>query len=409
MQIQRRALLVGIDHYERIEDLNWCVDDVFALRHVLEKHENREPNFSCHILLGPKPTQHPQLPEQCVNLSRLRSELETFFNFDGMVLFYFSGHGYQTEQGVYLVTQDGNPTLPGLSLKTLLKMANESPAQEVLLIIDSCFSGALGEPGTSQVQEMENFYLRPGVTLLAASQANQKAHELEGSGMFTHLVIAALKGGASDIRGHISAASIYGYVEQALGPWDQRPIYKSNARQLSPVRYVAPDIKDEDLRQLPALFPTPDHHFYLAPTYEVTHALANPEHVALFSLFKRYQVARILRPSITQDLYFAALNSRPVELTPLGQFYWRLAKSDLLGNAPAFQTSERKAMPEPESVAKLFHEAYERLAPHFGYETRDATRVPWSEVPPDNKHLMIAVAAEVLAMLYAPGETEPGP
>jgi hypothetical protein len=404
MQIQRRALLVGIDHYEMMEDLNWCVDDVFALRHVLEVHENREPNFSCRTLLGTGPSVNPQLPEQRVNLNRLRSELEELFDFDGMVLFYFSGHGYQTENSVYLVTQDGNPKLPGLSLKTLLKMANESRAQEVLLIIDSCFSGALGEPGTAEVQEMENFYLRSGVTLLAASQANQKAREMDGSGMFTHLVIAALKGGASDIRGHISAASIYGYVEQALGPWDQRPIYKSNARQLSPIRYVAPDIKDEDLRYLPSLFPTQDHHYSLDPTYEVTRSESNPEHIAIFSLFKRYQIARLLRPSVDQDLYFAALASRPVELTPLGQFYWQLAKSDLLGNAPTSQTTRRKAMPEPESVARLFHEAYERLAPQFGYETREETRVDWADVPSNNKHLMIAVAGEVLAMLYAPEE-----
>lgn len=61
-------------------------------------------------------------------------------------------------------------------------------------------------------------------------------------------------------------------------------------------------------------------------------------------------------------------------------------------------------MPDAESVAKLFHEAYERLAPAFGYETREATRVPWEQVPERNKHLMIAATAEVLAMLFSPEE-----
>ena len=61
-------------------------------------------------------------------------------------------------------------------------------------------------------------------------------------------------------------------------------------------------------------------------------------------------------------------------------------------------------MPDAESVAKLFHETYERLAPAFGYETRKRTRVLWEQVPERNKHLMIATVAEVLAMLFPPEE-----
>ena len=57
-------------------------------------------------------------------------------------------------------------------------------------------------------------------------------------------------------------------------------------------------------------------------------------------------------------------------------------------------------MPDAESIARLFHETYERLAPTFEYETREATRVSWEDVPEKNKRLMIAVTAEVLAMLF---------
>lgn len=53
-------------------------------------------------------------------------------------------------------------------------------------------------------------------------------------------------------------------------------------------------------------------------------------------------------------------------------------------------------VPTPESVAKAFHEAYERLAPQFGYETRPESAVPWEKVPERNKRLMIAVCAELL-------------
>lgn len=55
----------------------------------------------------------------------------------------------------------------------------------------------------------------------------------------------------------------------------------------------------------------------------------------------------------------------------------------------------------PEDVARYFHEAYERLAPSFGYETRKASAVPWADVPEPNRSLMVAVAGEVLATLDA--------
>lgn len=399
----RRALLVGINHYDYMQNLTWCVDDVLSMRQVLAFHANHDPNFDCHMLLSsgpiPEASNASSMPER-VTFNRLRVELQELFAFEDIVLFYFSGHGYATVNGVYLVTQDGNETLPGIALNDILKMANASPAREVLLIIDSCHSGGLGEP--AEHGEEANLYLRPGVTLLAAARADQQAIERNGRSQFTSLVIGALNGGASDVRGQVSATAIYAYVEQALGPWDQRPIYKSNAVQISPVRFCIPDILDDELRRLPQFFPQPDHLYFLDPSYEVTHTRALFEHIAIFKTFKHYQVARLLRPTFDEDLYFAALHSHPVELTPMGRFYWQLAKQNLLGGPPLSRFPRRSPVPDAESVAKLFHEAYERLAPAFGYDTREATRTSWEHVPEHNKRLMIAVTAEVLALLFPP-------
>lgn len=406
--MKRRALLVGINTYDYMQGLSCCREDALAMQRVLAFHEDHSPNFACRVLLGnPCPQAGseplPAVSHERVTFNSLRRALEELFAFDGMVLFYFSGHGYPGERGVFLVTQDGNESLPGISLHEVVRMANASPATEVVLMIDSCFSGALGE--AERVRDLTDFHLRPGITLLAASMAAQQARELSGHGVFTHLLLGALKGGASDIRGQISAASIYAYVEQALGPWDQRPIYKSNASQLSTIRSFTPDISDEELRCLPQFFPTPEHLFVLDPSYEVTRvAEATPAHIRIFKLFKRYQVARLLRPSRGEDLYFAALRSHSVELTPLGQFYWHLASGQLLGNSQQPGASRRQIMPDAEAIARLFHEAYERLAPAFGYETREETRVPWEEVPEHNRHLMIAAASEVLALLFPPSE-----
>jgi hypothetical protein len=51
----------------------------------------------------------------------------------------------------------------------------------------------------------------------------------------------------------------------------------------------------------------------------------------------------------------------------------------------------------PESLAREFHETYERLAPEHGYKTREESAVAWEDVPAANKNLMIAVCDHLLS------------
>lgn len=52
-----------------------------------------------------------------------------------------------------------------------------------------------------------------------------------------------------------------------------------------------------------------------------------------------------------------------------------------------------------EQMARTFHEVYERLAPEYGYKTREESAKPWDEVPEANRRLMIATCTEVLRIL----------
>ena len=49
-----------------------------------------------------------------------------------------------------------------------------------------------------------------------------------------------------------------------------------------------------------------------------------------------------------------------------------------------------------EVIAKKFHQTYEHLAPKYSYDTRKASKVPWEDVPENNKSLMIATVSELL-------------
>lgn len=55
----------------------------------------------------------------------------------------------------------------------------------------------------------------------------------------------------------------------------------------------------------------------------------------------------------------------------------------------------------PADLAELFHRTYERLAPDFGYKTREASAKPWADAPDQNKALMTAVSAHVMTIILA--------
>ena len=318
----RRALLIGIDKYDTFRPLNSCVADARRMEELLALNEDGSANYACNLLTSDD--------WQKITRGSMRIEWRNMFrDFSDEILFYFSGHGAPSQTGGYLATQDATAAEPGLPMSELIELANNSSAKEVLIILDCCYAGDMGEialshyPGASP-----HVQLRQGVTILGSSGRNQLSKELEaGHGVFTSLVIGALSGGGADARGRVSAASIYSYVEQALGPWDQRPIYKAYVSTLSAIRCCKPPVSDVLLRKILDLFPKPDSQHQMDPSYEFTHKSANPKNVEIFNIFKVYRNARLLRTVEGDDLYFAALDSHGVELTPLGKSYWELANN----------------------------------------------------------------------------------
>lgn len=315
----RRALMVGIDRYDNYptSSLKGCVNDAKRLAEILSRHYDGSPNFSCQRLISP--------PD---NVTRpiLRKNIEQLFQHDPEVaLFYFSGHGTVNNLGGYLVTQDARSYDEGVEMTNLLTYANKSKAREVVIIIDSCHSGAFGQlPAINN----EAAILREGVSVLTASRESQAAVEIGGEGLFTSLVCDALEGGAADIVGDVTVAAVYSYVDQALGPWDQRPLFKSHVSKLLKVRRADPVIQPNILRLLPTIFKSPTEEFQLDPSYEPTSQPQNEDHEKMFRYLQQYNRAGLVVPVGEQDMYYAAMNSKSCKLTPCGRFYWRVVTSN---------------------------------------------------------------------------------
>lgn len=322
--MSRKALLVGINRYEgdTFDDLECCVDDARAMAETLARHDDGAPNFRCELLVS---------EEQPVTERALRLAIRELFanaREDDDLLFYFSGHGLVADAEGALVTQDALDGDPGYPMSELLRVANRAGAGSVLIILDCCHAGAMGD--VYAAGEFNSITLSEGVTILSASTASQESRQGSQYSLFTGLVLDALRGGAANVRGLVTAAATYAYVEQALGPWQQRPLYKSFARTVNAVRRCKPAVSDEILRTLPGHFPLPDMDFQMDPSYERTDASAKPEHVAVFDTFKILRNAHLLTTEDGMDLYDVALQSRSAKLTPLGHLYWHLAKKGSL-------------------------------------------------------------------------------
>jgi hypothetical protein len=66
------------------------------------------------------------------------------------------------------------------------------------------------------------------------------------------------------------------------------------------------------------------------------------------------------------------------------------------GIAPAPVVAPTTGPHDSETVAKLFHEQYERLAPSYGWKTNPSSACAWENLPHANRELMVHVVNVVL-------------
>ncbi len=310
------ALLVGIDDYPS-SPLAGCVKDATRMAELLSRHHDDSPNFDCRTLTAPAHT-----PTTVTRPILKHAVEEVFTRRADVALFYFSGHGTVNNLGGYLVTQDASRYDEGLSMTDVLVFANGSPAREKIIVLDCCHSGAMGQlPAINNDAAM----LREGVSILSACRESEVALETNGGGLFTSLVCDALNGGAADVCGRVTIAGVYAYVDEALGGWDQRPLFKIHVSKLVPLRNCMPAVDPEILRMLPKYFKAPKDEYPLDPSYEPMEKPRHEEHEKVFGHLQKLRAARLVSPVGEEHLYFAALNSKSCRLTALGAFYWRLA------------------------------------------------------------------------------------
>lgn len=215
---QSVGLFVGIGKFEfqaGLENLEYAPDDAVALAHRFVVELKMIPAAKAQVVLAGEPKSE-RARKQWVELKALKVEmvkgtrnglqkaLQKFAeqsSADGLAVMTFSGHGYETQQDVYLMPSNGNwqtVRTSGVSFQTVLEAFQSTKTRSRVLLLDACRQVpdmAKLDPLLADKKLRERVKAVPGLTLLASCSAGEKswqAKKLE-QGVFTHFVLEELK------------------------------------------------------------------------------------------------------------------------------------------------------------------------------------------------------------------------
>ncbi|UPJ68591.1 caspase family protein [Bradyrhizobium sp. 191] len=325
----RKALIVGIDHYDYITPLTGAVNDAHSVKAMLERNADGSLNFEVRLITGTGPAD-------IVDRQEFRDAIEQLFAADSgieVALLYFAGHGHLEATGGYLCAGDCKTGHDGVPLGEIMTMAHLSKAQNKIIMLDSCHGGIAGShPTHTSTAEISD-----GVTILTASTAEQYASESNGGGLFTSLLVDALGGEAANLMGEITPGAVYAHVDQSLGNWStQRPVFKTNVKRFVSLRRVQPSLELSELRRIFDFFPAAGHHYQLDPTFEPERPTPPPGYVPppdpkkteIFAILQKYNRVGLLVPEGAPHMWHAAMEGKTVRLTALGEHYRRLVANN---------------------------------------------------------------------------------
>ena len=304
----KKALLIGINDYPAGNELTGCIEDINNVKAVIERHGDGTPNFGVKMMPNIRTSREVMMA------------IDKLFAGDGeTALLYFSGHGYMNSTGAEIVMPQDIETpgqyYTGIQMSTIMNIVNKSKIRNKIVILDCCHSGNMGK---YQLEDAGSV-LNTGVSILTACREDEVAMEAGGHGLFTELLCTALNGGASDYCGNITIGGVYAYIDRSFGPWDQRPVFKTNVTEFAPLRKVNPHVPVHVIRELTTLFDDQNCILPLDPSFEDTNdpsikhnyvaPYANANNVKRFKSLQKLQSIGFVEPVNEEFMYFAAMHS----------------------------------------------------------------------------------------------------
>ncbi len=228
------AVIIGIEKYRTVPPTEYAAADAGMVRDYLKALGIPERNIEF-------------LADERATLSDIRKVIETklpnMVKANSRVIVYYAGHGASgtTKGESYLVPYDGDPSFladTAYPLSRLYDRLSRLKAKEVLVILDSCFSGAGGRSVLAKnIRPLVMVKDTPPpsskkMIVLTSSRGSQITTSLSevGHGAFTYFFLRALQEGNRDI------GEVYAYL---------------NPR-------VTEEAKRQNVDQTPTISPAPD-------------------------------------------------------------------------------------------------------------------------------------------------------
>ncbi|MDP2277156.1 MAG: caspase family protein, partial [Nitrospirota bacterium] len=227
------AVVIGIENYRGLPKSDYSKSDAGIMKDYIKALGFQERNVTF-------------LTDDNASLSDIKKTLETWLQNntkkESKVFIYYSGHGAPDPKtgDAYIVPFDGDPNYledTGYSLRRLYEKLGKLQVAEVVVLLDSCFSGAGGRSVLAKgarplVMMTTSTVLSSNMAVLSATQGTQisTSSPEKGHGIFTYYFLKALKDGKKNI------AEIYEYI---------KPLVEDEAKQLNVQQSpsISPDVE----------------------------------------------------------------------------------------------------------------------------------------------------------------------
>lgn len=234
------ALVVGVEDYSRLPKAQFARRDAQTMRAHLAALGYPERNII-------------SLTDADAVRSGLTKYVETWLpqqvKSDSRVFVYFSGHGAPDPKtgDTYLMPWDGDPKYladTGYPLARLFAQLNALPSRNVVVTLDSCFSGAGGRSvivaGTRPlVTRIKLNRAAVGeLTVFTASGADEVTGVApdQGHGLFTYYFLKGLNGAAHATAQGVTVQDLYDYLRPKV-----EDAARVDNRDQSPQLFIPPD------------------------------------------------------------------------------------------------------------------------------------------------------------------------
>lgn len=236
------SIIVGVGRYNHMPALKYTDDDAYRLFAFLKSPEGGAvPDDQIRVLIDED--------AQRENILRQMKRILLQADENDVVLFYFSGHGYD---GSFIpFDYDGYNNL--LKHDEIIKVLSMSRAKHKIVFADACHSGSLLQDKSMVARSvnfkpLSEFYssfekTNGGLALLLSSKKDEYSLEDQGlkQGVFSHYLMRGLKGEANSNNDNIiDITELYNYVNTKVKKYThgiQTPNISGNYDPKMPVSF----------------------------------------------------------------------------------------------------------------------------------------------------------------------------